>query len=740
MKKGKNKLIVAAMSMIFTVLLPCSSMAQEQPSESEFETEIETDEVFETESLESELEPETESEFVSESTSDSAFEFESESESQPEITTQGEPVETFIFEEPASEEFTSDESATEIFTSEEAVSEEPTSEESTSEIQMQLIQYEDSVPLPQNGDFESQYFGDQPSAIANEDAWQAVFKSRVQEAIKNNTTDIEIADLNLNRNTDLDQVRKLYRSCILGDCFFLSGGFSYSCTSEGVIKVFRAGYYSNYCDSLGQPDKAKIQADLNALGAEAALAVQYASVARSQLEAALLLHDWLVRECDYAYQEYLNHALPKNVYNAYGALVNGRAVCNGYALAYSYLLGKMGINSYVLGSDVMNHAWNLLCIDGVWYHADLTSDDPVFTGKKTYLDFYNDDYSDEGFVYHKYFLKSDEEMSALGHRGWELQSSMDEVPAADKSGVYSQALFADNIPGDYSLIRGKWYFCKNGILYSSNDLWGSNVKPASSVTVKAYYSHMQNGLLYFTDFARVYVWNPSNPYSWEIAASAHVISELSIKKGQLVFVTLSDTQSEKHIEALNIRFLPESPVLRQIPYTAKVKLVWTEVPSADGYVIEYKSVNEDTYHTLKRINASSIQSYSHIVKNSDAYDYRIRAFIQTGKTRAYSPYQSVITGFALPQKVTGVSVKESTSSRLEISWNVVLGADGYVIYEQTESGSWKVIKKITNGMVQRYRTRAGEGEHRYSVRAFRLNENKMYYGERSQTVIFSKDL
>lgn len=735
MKKGKNTLIVATMSMILTVLLPYSSMAQEQPSESEFETEIETDEVFEMESLESELEPETESEFASESTSDSAFEFESEFESQPESTTQGESVETSTFEEPVSEESTSEESATEIFTSEEL-----TSEESTSEIQTQLIQYEDSVPLPQNGDFEAQYFGDQPSAIANEDAWQVVFKSRVQEAIKNNTTDIEIADLNLNRNTDLDQIRKVYRSCILGDCFFLSGGFSYSCTTDGVIKVFKAGYYSNYCDSYGKPNSEKIQADLAALYSEAAAAVDYASVARSQLEAALLLHDWLVRECDYAYQEYLNHALPKSVYNAYGALVNGRAVCNGYALAYSYLLSKVGIDSYVLGSDAMNHAWNLLCIDGIWYHADLTSDDPVFTGNKTYLEFYNDDYSDEGFVYHKYFLKSDEEISALGHRGWTPQSSMDELPAADKSGVYSTALFADDIPGDYSLIQGKWYFCKNGTLYSSNDLWGSNLKAVSSVTVKAYYSHMQNGLLYFTDFARVYVWNPRNPYSWEMAASASVISELSIKKGQLVFVTLSDTQSEKHIEALNIRFLPEPPVLRQIPYTAKVKLAWTEVPSADGYVIEYKSVNEDAYHTLKRIDASSIQSYSHIVKNSDAYEYRIRSFIQTGKTRAYSLYSSVITGFALPQKITGVSVKESTFSRLEISWNAISGADGYVIYEQTGSGSWKVIKKITNGMMQRYRTRAGEGEHRYSVRAFRLDENKMYYGERSQTVIFSKDL
>ncbi len=707
MKKRKNTLIAAAMGMVL-FLLPHLSVAQELASEGEFESEFETETVGMFETKETETESISESEMETEIEAEIETEIEmktSEFESQPESTTQDETI----------EELTS------------------------SEVPTQLIQYEDSVPLPQNGDFEAQYFGDQPSVIAsaNEDAWQIIFKSRVQEAIKNNTTDIEIADLNLNRNTDLDQIRKAYRSCILGDCFFLSGGFSYSCTTEGVIKIFKAGYYSNYCDSYGKPDSEKIRADLTALYSEAAVAVDYASVARSQLEAALLLHDWLVRECDYAYQEYLNHALPKSAYNAYGALVNGRAVCNGYALAYSYLLGKVGIESYVLGSDAMNHAWNLLRIDGIWYHADLTSDDPVFTGKKTYLDFYNDDYSDEGFVYHKYFLKSDEEISALGHRGWAPQSSMDELPAANQSGSFSTALFADNIPCDYSLIQGKWYFCKNGTLYSSNDLWGSNLKPVSSVTVKAYYSHMQNGLLYFTDFARVYVWNPSNPYSWEIAASASVISELSIKKGQLVFVTLDDTQSDKHIESLTARFLPEAPVMRQVPYAAKVKLAWTEVPSADGYVIEYKSADEDTYHTLKRIDASSIQSYSHIIKNSDVYEYRIRAFIQTGKTRAYSLYSSAITGFTLPQKVTGVSVNESTASRLEIFWDTVLGADGYVIYEQTDSGSWKVIKKITNNSVQSYRTRAGEGEHRYSVRAFRMNGDALYYGERSETSVFS---
>ncbi|MGI6191895.1 MAG: transglutaminase domain-containing protein [Eubacterium sp.] len=68
-------------------------------------------------------------------------------------------------------------------------------------------------------------------------------------------------------------------------------------------------------------------------------------------------------------------------HTAYGALVNGKAVCDGYALAYSYLLKKCGISSAValgyVGSNAQTggHAWNLVKLSGSWYEADATWDD-----------------------------------------------------------------------------------------------------------------------------------------------------------------------------------------------------------------------------------------------------------------------------------------------------------------------------------------------------------------------------
>ena len=70
------------------------------------------------------------------------------------------------------------------------------------------------------------------------------------------------------------------------------------------------------------------------------------------------------------------------VHTAYGALVEKKAVCDGYSSAYQYLLYKVGILSHIAtgwGTDsngtYQAHAWNLVKLDGDWYYTDLTWDD-----------------------------------------------------------------------------------------------------------------------------------------------------------------------------------------------------------------------------------------------------------------------------------------------------------------------------------------------------------------------------
>lgn len=67
--------------------------------------------------------------------------------------------------------------------------------------------------------------------------------------------------------------------------------------------------------------------------------------------------------------------------NIQSALLHHRSVCAGYAKAFQYILHRMGMFcTYVTGSTVSggDHGWNIVRIDGNYYHVDVTWGDPVF--------------------------------------------------------------------------------------------------------------------------------------------------------------------------------------------------------------------------------------------------------------------------------------------------------------------------------------------------------------------------
>ena len=100
----------------------------------------------------------------------------------------------------------------------------------------------------------------------------------------------------------------------------------------------------------------------------------------------LAFHDYIVKTCTYSANP--DQPYQSDIHHAYGCLVNHDAVCDGYAEALQILFDCVGIESYFMtgvASDLVtgtgeNHAWNLVKIDGKWYHLDATWDDPEVEG------------------------------------------------------------------------------------------------------------------------------------------------------------------------------------------------------------------------------------------------------------------------------------------------------------------------------------------------------------------------
>ncbi len=167
--------------------------------------------------------------------------------------------------------------------------------------------------------------------------------------------------------------------------FFVDARLSYSYRPEGHVLCLKPRYVMSreeteaawdYCR-----DEVRRLASLAGGGA---------------LEKALFLHDLVCRRFDY------DETLEND--NIYAFLRTGKGTCQAYTLLYMALLGEVGIGSVFAASDTIAHIWNLVLLDGQWYHADLTWDDAA---------------SKEGEkISHRHFLLSDRAAEARGHRDW----------------------------------------------------------------------------------------------------------------------------------------------------------------------------------------------------------------------------------------------------------------------------------------------------------------------------------
>ena len=117
----------------------------------------------------------------------------------------------------------------------------------------------------------------------------------------------------------------------------------------------------------------------------------------TDIEKVLVLHDWVCKNTKYTeggIGDRENH-------NDASVFMNEYTVCEGYARACNLLYHEAGIESYYVHSS--GHAWNVVKINGDYFHVDATWDDG-------------------DIISHKWFMRSDAELVKSGgsHAEWTL--------------------------------------------------------------------------------------------------------------------------------------------------------------------------------------------------------------------------------------------------------------------------------------------------------------------------------
>ena len=474
-----------------TRILPITEEETEVSIESETKTNF---------SIESETENETESQIETESQTEPEIKTENETESQIETETQTEPEtktenKTELQTEP--ETNTENETESQIETETKDQKETESQIETENEIESQIeTEFETEIKSEmETDDNEVEAFEEGDSdclfqaggyRVLNEDAGFEteislfsvgdidVLAEQMYTALKERATSIPVKEYEFywDNTEDRKQLLGIYYAVVNDhpDLYYARTGYgvSYNKTSKLITKI-SPQYFQNIDDTAFfeavQKAKSVVTEDMD------------------DLQKAIAVHEYIVLNCEYDKERLANNTIPKESYSAYGVLVNRIAVCQGYALAYKYLMNEFGIECYIVTSDTMNHAWNIVAIDGNLYHLDATWNDPTW--------------DKHGLVRHSYLLQSDEEFQKSSvnhsrHYDWyvtkgsgivDIQADGTKYDNAFWRDVYSPLVYDRNNTHNY-------YYISNGKELQSRECTNKeiNTEPSRLLTIDTPYS------------------------------------------------------------------------------------------------------------------------------------------------------------------------------------------------------------------------------------------------------------
>ena len=131
-----------------------------------------------------------------------------------------------------------------------------------------------------------------------------------------------------------------------------------------------------------------------------------------------VVNEWMIDNLSYEDREGNN-----NKYNLYGAIVETKVVCEGYARMFKYIMDGLDIPCILVSGTATNsegttelHAWNYVELNSQWYAIDVTWNDPVVIGGGELTDSQKSKYLLKG----KRFLEDHEEDGMISENSMEF--------------------------------------------------------------------------------------------------------------------------------------------------------------------------------------------------------------------------------------------------------------------------------------------------------------------------------
>ena len=489
-------------------------------------------------------------------------------------------------------------------------------------------------------------------------------------------------------------------------------------------------------------------------------------------DAVSTIYEYITSHVAYDYDNVNNEAYHLQ-YTAYGALINGIAVCQGYAVLFYRLALECGIDSRLIsGWGGGPHGWNIVELNDLYYNLDATWDagttsyDYFLRCEANFPDHIRDDEFDTPEFHAAYPMSQTDyipDMQLPHDHKFEVECV---VATCTTPGIttYTCTICGltqkETTPAmGHSFENGKCVTCGA----ADPELPVEPQKPATPQILPCY-TQLQTAVKVewvAVDGADGYQIfrseSPDGSTGWSCVKT--------IKDGKTTryynqgltpgityyYKVRSYVQngSERiYSDFSGISFMPAAVVWAD-PYSNadfRIRLRWNEVGSCHGYQI-WRQNPDGTWSVIKTLgdkgntltnDQGDVTAYSNTgLTAGEKYTYKMRAFYLPGDgTKMFGAWSDEITVSVQPV-APSITVTSPKASRAQVNWTMGSAADGYHVWmSESEDSGFTIAKSITDGTATSYTKYDLESGKTYyfKVRAYGKVGDKMTFGVFSETV------
>ena len=497
------------------------------------------------------------------------------------------------------------------------------------------------------------------------------------------------------------------------------GGVGYNISTRGYTARVTYTYYMNYFSTAEQEEKLTnaVKSALKSLNVDE----------KTDEEKVIAIHNYICDHVDYDYDG-LSDSTNTVKYTAYGALCNGKAVCNGYAVLFYRMCKEAGLSVRIISGTANggSHAWNIVRVGDVYYNVDTTWD------------------GQDSQILDHYLLKSEKDFSADHTRSAEYTTEAfnDAYPMALNSyyeKTFNAPLNCDNPQYDNVALGGTTvttassskpkimiYFStqcgysqatiqglsKN--TYTGADIVAVAVNTTSSDEVTAFKNTYGND-----DICFVYK-NAENSSTAQSQMWSYVHMNSSVT--QIYFPVIAYIDSNNKVQNVTTGYQAVSDIEENMQHYCGV--------TSDGnvYTIKYNpnGGSGDSIRKTYLVNiAAVVEECTYTRAGYSFADWNTK---EDGSGTSYKPGDEILNPksdivlyaqWNMNMTLDNVELDEfaNTAIGVQIKWKAVSDAKKYQVYRKTESGKWVTLAKNVEG-TSYTDTTAENGEiYYYTVRA-----------------------